>query len=318
MTISSFFQYYIFHSNRAPSKQSEILSLITSVALGILTLGLIHIFCFAVLYNRKIAQVINKTEEDKKTTEVFQNTVDKGAREQDIKADESVPKEEVSFAEKRAAAVIPEDPKLKETLEAFSSEDRDLTEDASKIEDISTTEDEEDYVELKNVKWVDEKDKKLLLLNPPSKMSALGGVKIASDAANKVVDTAKNVIKEESENPSKSKKLKKRTFPRWSSQISHKEKKKEEFISEKSDVPDKKKSFLKTFSVKNLPRASAEKSKTKEAEDAKETVEKRKNTKRFFLLRDLGTRLKHKSKDSAEKNENKVVTKNTEDLEKKK
>ena len=57
LTVSSFFHYYMFHPEQLPQKQNRIVALASSIALGVITLGLTHLICYFALYNRKVVQV---------------------------------------------------------------------------------------------------------------------------------------------------------------------------------------------------------------------------------------------------------------------
>lgn len=76
LTVASFFHYYIFHPIDAP-KNERWAALITSIALGIFSAGIIHLICSS-LYSRKFAPEGVRHLLDRKTAVVFKRKVNKG------------------------------------------------------------------------------------------------------------------------------------------------------------------------------------------------------------------------------------------------
>lgn len=72
LTVSSFFHYFMFHPEQLPQKQNRIVALASSIALGVITLGLTHLICYFALYSRKVVpvKVEDAKSEDQKTQTV--------------------------------------------------------------------------------------------------------------------------------------------------------------------------------------------------------------------------------------------------------
>ncbi len=77
LSVSSFFEYYIFHPIDAPKNNDRWAALITTIALGILTLGFLHFICAFASYNRKFVLVKDQNEVEKQTTDVFGKMIKK-------------------------------------------------------------------------------------------------------------------------------------------------------------------------------------------------------------------------------------------------
>ncbi len=75
LTVSNFFQYYIFFPADAPTEKERWTLLITSIALGILTAGFLHFIAAVATYNRNFQPVLEPDGVDQKTGEVFDKTV---------------------------------------------------------------------------------------------------------------------------------------------------------------------------------------------------------------------------------------------------
>lgn len=53
LTVSSFFHYFMFNPRELPEAQSRTVALISSLAIGIFTLGLTHLFCYIAFYQHR-------------------------------------------------------------------------------------------------------------------------------------------------------------------------------------------------------------------------------------------------------------------------
>jgi len=73
LTVDTFFRYYIFHPLKAKNEEEQRVALITSVVLGILSVGIIHIVCsFFSMSNRKIQLSTTPSEREAAVGNVFQ------------------------------------------------------------------------------------------------------------------------------------------------------------------------------------------------------------------------------------------------------
>lgn len=74
LTATNFLKYFAFHpDDQALSKSDQHKALIGSIAFGVLTLGMGHLFCRLFLYDRKFAHIQTPT----KSSELFKNTLAK-------------------------------------------------------------------------------------------------------------------------------------------------------------------------------------------------------------------------------------------------
>lgn len=82
LTVSSFFHYFMFHPEKLPEKQNRIVAMVSTIALGVITLGLTHLICYFALYNRKVVPVKAQEAktEDKKTQVVAKQELVDGKR----------------------------------------------------------------------------------------------------------------------------------------------------------------------------------------------------------------------------------------------
>ncbi|CRX37837.1 macro domain-containing protein [Estrella lausannensis] len=63
LTVTGFFKYFVFHpDDQALSKSDQQKALVGSIAFGVLTLGLGHLFCRLFLYDRKFSRIDNPTK----------------------------------------------------------------------------------------------------------------------------------------------------------------------------------------------------------------------------------------------------------------
>lgn len=83
LTVSSFFNYFIFHPEKLPEKQNRIVALVSSIALGVITLGLTHLICYFALYNREVVPVQAKEAkvEDQKAQSIARQELEVGSNE---------------------------------------------------------------------------------------------------------------------------------------------------------------------------------------------------------------------------------------------
>ncbi|HEY4832311.1 MAG TPA: hypothetical protein VIH61_07115, partial [Waddliaceae bacterium] len=69
LSVNNFFHYYIFHWNaRGLTEKERSIAKITSIVLGIFTLGLAHLICRMALYNRSFK--IKRSSDEPKTSDV--------------------------------------------------------------------------------------------------------------------------------------------------------------------------------------------------------------------------------------------------------
>lgn len=80
LSVSTFFKYYIFHPELAPSKGDRVIAMITTIALGFLTFGITHLICYAGFYhnfkNRNLTIKEENTDENRKVTRVYEEIID--------------------------------------------------------------------------------------------------------------------------------------------------------------------------------------------------------------------------------------------------
>ena len=76
LTVSTFFHYYMFEPTRAEKPAERLLAMITSVALGILSLGIAHLICYYAFFNRSIVKIDEFQEEQVVVDSVYRRIID--------------------------------------------------------------------------------------------------------------------------------------------------------------------------------------------------------------------------------------------------
>jgi hypothetical protein len=76
LTVSSFFHYYMFDPVRAEKHTDRILATITTIALGVLSLGIAHLVCYFALYNSRYVKVSEPQEQQGKINDVYRRVID--------------------------------------------------------------------------------------------------------------------------------------------------------------------------------------------------------------------------------------------------
>jgi len=72
LTVSSFFQYFMFNPSELPKRHSRLVALVSTVAIGVFTLGLTHLICYLAFYQRRVVPVNSESarEADRKVQEI--------------------------------------------------------------------------------------------------------------------------------------------------------------------------------------------------------------------------------------------------------
>lgn len=74
-SVSTFFQYYIYHPAEAPKKQDQVLSIILLIAFSALTLGIVPLICYAAFHKKKFVKVQEQNSQESKTSAVFDQNI---------------------------------------------------------------------------------------------------------------------------------------------------------------------------------------------------------------------------------------------------
>ena len=76
LTVSSFFHYYMFEPTKADNPVDRTLAMITSIALGILSLGIAHLVCYFAFFNRTVVKVNETTREQGTVDDVYRRIIE--------------------------------------------------------------------------------------------------------------------------------------------------------------------------------------------------------------------------------------------------
>lgn len=76
LTVSSFFHYYMFEPTKADNPVDRTLAMITTVALGILSLGIAHLVCYFAFFNRTVVKVNETTREQGTVDDVYRRIIE--------------------------------------------------------------------------------------------------------------------------------------------------------------------------------------------------------------------------------------------------
>ena len=81
LTVSSFFKYYIFHPMEQKKRSDRLIALTSSIALGVLTLGVSHLIVYTAIYQKNFTVVKEANQRDQKVKELFKQKVAKEEEE---------------------------------------------------------------------------------------------------------------------------------------------------------------------------------------------------------------------------------------------
>ena len=76
LTVSSFFHYYMFDPVKAENNTDRILATITTIALGVLSLGIAHLVCYFAFYNSRYIKVSEPQAQQGKIDDVYRKVID--------------------------------------------------------------------------------------------------------------------------------------------------------------------------------------------------------------------------------------------------
>jgi hypothetical protein len=83
LTIRSFFHYYMFEPVQAEKPAERLLAMVSTIALGILSFGLVHLICYYTMFERSYLVVKEPTGQEAKAEQVFQREM---SREEDSRS----------------------------------------------------------------------------------------------------------------------------------------------------------------------------------------------------------------------------------------
>ncbi len=79
MSVSSFFQFYMFYPEKASTMRDSIIAMISTIALGVFSFGLAHLFCYVrystLLFDKKVIHKEEHTEEEEKVNSIFDQAI---------------------------------------------------------------------------------------------------------------------------------------------------------------------------------------------------------------------------------------------------
>lgn len=76
LTVSSFFHYYMFDPGKAQKNSDRVLAMITTIALGVLSLGIAHLICYLAFYDRHFVILSESSGEQESISQVYRNIID--------------------------------------------------------------------------------------------------------------------------------------------------------------------------------------------------------------------------------------------------
>lgn len=76
LTVSSFFHFYMFEPTRAERPAERLLAMISTIALGILSLGIAHLICYYTLFDRTFIKVEQPDEKQSAVDDLYRRIID--------------------------------------------------------------------------------------------------------------------------------------------------------------------------------------------------------------------------------------------------
>lgn len=76
LTVSSFFHYYMFEPTHAEKPAERVLAMITTIALGILSLGFAHLICYFTVFNRHFKVVDEPDDKQSAVDNLYKRIMD--------------------------------------------------------------------------------------------------------------------------------------------------------------------------------------------------------------------------------------------------